>query len=434
MRSRLTTLRRNLSQSLGFVPGCIVALYTVLGVVLVEVDKRAPGEESPWIFQGDAQGARTVLSVISGSLITVAGLTFSITIVVLQLASSQFSPRILRTFFADRTTQVTIGTFVGIFVYALLVLRAVGSVGDAGFVPRLSVTAGALLAIVAVILLIVFLNHVARLIQVSHVAAELTHKTLGRLDVLYPERFGTAIPDADGPAALERWRTEPPGRLFAERPGFVQRVASEDLIRVLRGSGAERVVVLSRPGDLVALDTVLAEVWPAAAGERCTSAVREAIVLGPERDLHEDVAFGLRQLADIALRAISPGINDPATAVTCIGYLRSILTRLAERELPASVRRVDGLTVVVARRSLKEDLDVLLQISRYVDGDAWVAGELLQAAGACVRAARDAGAAERTQTALALVETIAERAIREAGSAADVTDLRRVTADIRAAV
>lgn len=233
---------------------------------------------------------------------------------------------------------------------------------------------------------------------------------------------------------MERWRTEPPGRLFAERPGFVQRVASEDLIQALRGSGAERVVVLSRPGDLVALDTVLAEVWPAAAGERCTSAVREAIVLGPERDLHEDVAFGLRQLADIALRAISPGINDPATAVTCIGYLRSILTRLAEREPPASVRRVDGLTVVVARRSLKEDLDVLLQISRYLDGDAWVAGELLQAAGACVRAARDAGAAERTQTALALVETIAERAIREAGSAADVTDLRRVTADLRAAV
>ena len=125
----------------------------MLGIVLVEIDGQLDLDGSQVVFKGDGPAARTVLSVIAGSLITVAGLTFSITMVVLQLASSQFSPRILRTFFGDRVTQITIGTYVGTFVYSILVLRAVGSFGDAGFVPRLSVTVASLLGIGAVVLL-----------------------------------------------------------------------------------------------------------------------------------------------------------------------------------------------------------------------------------------------------------------------------------------
>ncbi len=160
------------------------------------------------MFKGDGSAARTVLSVIAGSLITVAGLTFSTTMVVLQLASSQFSPRILRSFFGDRVTQITIGTYVGTFVYAILVLRAVGSFGNTGFVPRLSVTVASLLGIAAVVLLIVFLHHVSKLVQVSHVTAKLAQAALARSDVLYPERYGTPADDHEAKELLAAWRSE----------------------------------------------------------------------------------------------------------------------------------------------------------------------------------------------------------------------------------
>ena len=143
MPKRLKALWPNLSQNLAFIPGLIIAAFALVGIILVQVDGQLDLDGVEYVFKGNEAAARTVLSVIAGSLITVAGLTFSITMVVLQLTSSQFSPRILRTFFGDRVTQITIGTFVGTFVYSILVLRAVGSFGETAFVPRLSVTSRA---------------------------------------------------------------------------------------------------------------------------------------------------------------------------------------------------------------------------------------------------------------------------------------------------
>ena len=211
MADRAKSRWLDLSHSLGFVPGLIVALFAALGIVLVELDHSVDVSGFDAVFQGDGPAARTVLSVIAGSLITVAGLTFSITMVVLQLASSQFSPRLLRTFFADRMTQVTIGTYVGIFVYSILVLRAVGSYGEGGFVPRLSVTLASLFGIGAAVLLIAFLHHVSRLVQVSYVTARIARSTLARVDVLFPAG-GEPLPDEDAGRVVEGWRATPPAR------------------------------------------------------------------------------------------------------------------------------------------------------------------------------------------------------------------------------
>ncbi|MEJ7787744.1 MAG: DUF2254 domain-containing protein [Solirubrobacteraceae bacterium] len=429
MSRRLKTLRQDLSQSLAFLPVCVVVLFAVAAVGLGEIDKGLDAEAITWAFSGDQSAARTVLSVVAGSLITVAGLTFSITIVVLQLASSQFSPRILRTFFGDRITQATIGTFVGTFVYALLVLRSVGSFSEDGFVPRLSVTVATVLAVAAVALLVVFLNHVARLIQVSHVAADLAGKTGARLDALYPERIGGDVEEEeDGRELVARWRRDPGGRVDAQHDGFVRRVTVTQLLRAARDAGAERVAVLVRPGDFVAVGALLAEVWPAAAAERCRPAVRQAVVLGRERELHDDAAFGLRQLGDIGIKALSPSISDPATAVTSIGYLRSLLVRLAAREPPSAVRCAETLTVVVARRDFEEDLDVLVQMSRYVRGDAWVAEVLIEAIGACADAARASGAGDRELCALRMARTVGDAAGGEARTPHDAALVARATA------
>lgn len=431
MRNRAQGTWINLSQSLGFIPGAIVAFFAGVGIVLVEVDSGIDLRGVAIVFQGDASAARTVLSVIAGSLITVAGLTFSITMVVLQLASSQFSPRILRTFFGDRITQLTIGTFVGTFVYAILVLRVVG----AGFVPRLSVTVASLLGIAAVILLIVFLNHVSRLVQVSHLTASVAHDTLARTELLYPEPYGEPAEDERASELLRSWRSDSPGCVLPARPGYVQRVAVDALATALAGR-AGRAAVLVSPGDFVSVETPILEVWPAEAAESCRRKLLGAVAIASERDLHQDVEFGLRQLADIALKAISPGINDPATAVTCIGYLRSILVRLTERRELAGVRRFPDrdLVVIVHQRPYSNHFDSLLQINRYVAGDAWVAGEMLEALVACARTARRCGAVERVDVVRAVAVTIAEHALDEMSIGRDVERIDGLRAEIDAIV
>ena len=405
----LTARWNDVKQSLGFVPGALVAIFAVLGIVMVEVDRPLDLDGVRFVFAGDGSAARTVLSVIAGSLITVAGLTFSITMVALQLASSQFSPRVLRTFFADRTTQLTIGVYVGTFVYSLLVLRSVGSFGDEGFVPRLSVTLATLFGIGAVVLLIVFLQHVALMIQVSHTMGTVAHDTLERIDALYPERYGKPAGD-EGP--LERWHAETPGRVIATEPGYVQRVELEALVDGLAGTaGARRNTRL--PGRLRSARR--ADRRAVAIRRRRAlrgRVVRGAVAVRRERDLDQDVDFGLRQLADTALRALSPGINDPATAVTCIGYIRAVLVRLTSRELPHVIREFPdtGVTVAVRRRGFREYLEVLLQLSRAANGDGWIVTELLGALEACAAVAAGAGADGRAAAILDVAAVVAGQA------------------------
>ncbi len=435
MAGRIKNRWLNLTQGLGFVPGLIVFAFALLGIFLVELDGHLDLNGVDVIFQGDGSAARTVLSVIAGSLITVAGLTFSITIVVLQQASSQFSPRVLRTFFGDRVTQVTIGTFVGTFVYSILVLRAVGSFGDTGFVPRLSVTIASLFGIGAVVLLIVYLNHVSQMIQVSHVTANIARETLARTDVLYPEEQGEPVEEAEGDRLVASWRSEEPGRVTPPRPGFVQRVNIKDMAAALEGR-ADRIAIRVSPGDFISIESPIAEVWPAGVAEECEHGVLSAVSIASERDIAQDVDFGVRQLADIALKAVSPGLNDPTTAVTCIGYLRSILVRLSERPPLASVRRFpdgDGELVVVARQRLYgEYLDSIAQINRYAAGDAWVISEMLSALQACAEAAEQHGYGERVRAAQGVAEAIAEQAATEVKSDRDRVMVREAAARVSA--
>jgi uncharacterized membrane protein len=430
MSGWLKARRADLVHSLGLVPAVMVVVFAALGIGLVELDGSLDLEGVRFVFAGDGSAARTVLSVIAGSLITVAGLTFSITMVALQLTSSQFSPRVLRTFFADRVTQVTIGTYVGTFVYALLVLRSVGTYGDSGFVPRVSVTFATLLGIAAVVLLIVFLQHVAQMIQVSHIMGAIAADTLGRLDALYPERFGEPAPD---PVARAD-DGSPPGRVRAAQVGYVQRVALDDLARQLADE-ADRLTLRVCPGDFAGLETTLAEVWPAEAADRCCREIRDALPVRRERDLQEDIDFGLRQLADTALKALSPGINDPATAVTCIRYLGTILASLAERALPQAVREFPehGLTVVLRRRGFEEHLTVLAQINRYAGGDGWVVCELLGALESIAAAAARGGAVRRTDAVARLARTVATQAQRETDAADDRAAIRRAAQAVAAA-
>ncbi len=421
----------NVLYGLWFVPGVIVLVYGGLAVVLVEIDRRTAVSGGP-LFQGDAGAARTLLSVIAGSLITVAGLTFSITIVVLQLTSSQFSPRILGRFFADRLTQVTVGSFVGIFVYAIVVLRSVGG-GD--FVPRLSVTVASALAIAAVVLLIVFIHHVSQLIQVSYVTGDIARRTLARLDALYPSAQIDIDDVSDGDETLDGGSLEPPGLVQPELPGYVRRVDLDPLVEGLV-EGIERVAVLVRPGDFVSVEQPLVALWPATLAADCTAAVRKACRVERERDLDQDVEFGVRQLVDTAVKAMSPGINDPTTACTCVGYVRSILVGLAARDFPSTVRHEPehGITLVVCRREFDEYVESLGEIGRYSVHDPRVVAAVLDALRSICESADRAGFAPRAEVAAELANAVGLAARDAVSSERDRRHIESLLAAIPQAV
>lgn len=413
-----------------FVPGAVALAYAVLAVGLVQVDRAAGANGVDVGFGGDADAARGILSTIAGSLITVAGLAFSLTIVILTLVSSQFTPRALPRLLADRLNQIVAGSFVGIFAYCLLVLRTVraGSEASPGFVPALAVSVSIALALVALALLLLFIHHMGHSIQASQIAARMGRETLQAIERLYPDRHGQALAES-GDDLVRSWsdRAEPQ-LVFPTRPGYVQVVPLDELLESLDTSDL-RLHVPVRPGDFVTEATALVAGWPAEALAGATAeALRRAIPVENERDFRQDAAYGMRQLADVALKALSPGINDPTTAETCIGYLRAALERLAERELPGEVRRYpERRTTVVARRlGFEEYADLAYgEIGRYASDNARVVVAVLEALVGVGESARAASAHERASIVSRLAGAIAEPALEQAATERDRALIRQ---------
>jgi uncharacterized membrane protein len=298
--------------------------------------------EQGWVYTGGAEGARAVLSVIAGSIITVAGTTFSITIAALSLASAQFGPRLLRNFMRDTGNQVVLGTFTSTFLYCLLVLRTVRGLEDDTYVPHLSVTIGVFLAVASLGVLIFFIHHVAESIQVSHIIDVVGKELDGSLRRLFPERIGRPVQPGQSIAL----KAETPIR--ARGNGYVQAVDSEKLVSIAtRTEVALNLIV--RPGDYVIPGETIA-IAASELDDAQESEVRESITLGRIRTTQQDAAFAFLQIAEIAIRALSPGVNDPFTAITCIDRVTAGMCILADRSLPDSARLgKDGAVRLITR-------------------------------------------------------------------------------------
>ena len=340
--------------SLWFVPSLAVAIGGALAIIAVQIP--TPRAESRfafvWLFGGGAEGARGVLSAIAGSLITVTGVVFSVTIVALQLASSQFTPRVLRSFVADRVNQVVLGIFIGTFTYTLLVLRTIHSTGEGTqvFVPQIGVIIALVLLLVSVGALIVFISHAARSVQASVILHRETQHALERITHLFPERVGAPVPrdrhgqDASHGATADRGievPSEPPACVTAAEAGYLQSVDADTLWRACgpRQPSPMLIRMELHIGAFAIPGKPLASVWPSdAMTEDVERGIREAFVLGDERTPEQDPEYGLVALSDIAVRALSPGVNDPTTAMHCVDRLGEVLAALASREHPAVLR------------------------------------------------------------------------------------------------
>jgi len=367
---------QNLRQSFWFLPALFCAGAVVVAEALIYFDRRVDEFDlGPFGFlvnRVGESGSRDLLSAIAGSTLAVASTSFSITIAVLTLASSTYGPRLVRNFMADRGNQFVLGVLVATFLYSLLVLRSIRVIADTGdeyFVPHLAVNLAVLLAVLSIGVLVYFIHHISDSVQVWTLAREVRDDLLDAVDRLYPDSLGHDAQDIDG---ADGRGDVPPDLLLdgvavtSHDIGYVQGVDDKALLDL----ATEHDVVIAlriRPGDHVIEGSSLAVICPAArADDHQWGKVRAAVRIGPARTPHEDVEFSVRLLEEMAVRALSPGTNDPYTAVNALDDLSAGLARLAGRRTP-SPYRYDGrgqLRVVAPRVVLVDLVDRVMDAMR----------------------------------------------------------------------
>jgi uncharacterized membrane protein len=366
LNTKLKILADDLKASLWFRPALWVLAFSALALVLIRVDQTVSTSQleylEPLLFAAGVDGTRTMLGAISGAMLTVASLAFSIMMVAVVQAANAYSPRLLRNYLADTANQHVLGILIGTFIYSLLVLRVVRGTDESNFVPTISVAVALIFSLLSISAFIYFINHVAHSIEVGSIVTGLQKEAEGLLVELFPEPMGggwTAgepTPPSGPSAVIESYYS-----------GYIEAVSTEALLALAQR--ADAVLRLERSvGDYVLKGTPLLTVWPATAyDEILNAACQLSITLGKERTFVQDLHYAVRQLADIALRAISPAINDPTTAINCIDVLASLLARLAERPLVSPFRcdAEGNLRVIAYGPTFESMIDLAFNQIRY---------------------------------------------------------------------
>ncbi|WP_131113077.1 DUF2254 domain-containing protein [Lichenihabitans psoromatis] len=416
MKARLRNFLGILGETFWIVPGLMVLFGVFLAVGLVSLDRSGlvPTAllDSPWLYNGGGTGARTLLGAVASSTIGVAGTVFSITIAALSLAAGQMGPRLLRNFTKDRGNQITLGTYLGTFSYALMVLRTVRTQSEGEFVPHVSLSVGILLAFVCVATLVFFVNHMAGRINVDTVIELVSRDVSAAL-----ARLGNDQADP-APPAPDMWRGAEP--VVDARRGYLQQLDHEGLA-TWAAEHETSIRLLARPGDYLFPGAPIALVSPMVEG--VGEAIRDATALGPQRISSADLEFAVRQLVEVAVRALSPGINDPHTAMSVLERLGAALCELAPRYLPSGVSVKGGRPVLVVPRVDYDGLtDTMFHMIRQnAAGSAAVLIRMVEVLTAVVSCEHQVSRVDALQRHADLVLGDGERSI---ATAADLDDLR----------
>lgn len=383
MRVRVTHLLDALRASFWFTPAVFALLAVAFAVGVPILDYRY----DPWLKDNLEQyvmspsSAQDLLSTIAGAMVTISGVVFSLTLLTLSVASAQMGPRLLRTFMRDRTTHVALGTFVGVSIYSLVVLASVRGAEERGFAPQIAVLLSVLFAVGALVVMIYFIHRVALLIQVPYCIAEVAHELGASIDRLFPDRIGSEDTRGDERLEQETALGDDFHTVDAWGEGYVQGVDVEALVAV----AMKRDAVLSlayRTGHFVTQRSLLARVWPKSAfSAQLERTVNDAFILGNRPTPRQDVECAVNELVEVAVRALSPGINDPFSAINCVDRLAAALARLAQRDVPSTCLRDTGEHVRVLRLvvSFPEVLDAAMnQIRQYGCGSVPVVVRILE--------------------------------------------------------
>lgn len=388
MGTKFSKLLGSLHSSFWFIPSLMVILAILLSFLTIHLDQTSKTDvigKLGWAYSLGPSGSRAILSAIAGSMVSVATTAFSITIVALQLASSQFGPRLLRNFMQDTGNQIVLGTFISTFVYSLMVLRTINGVDQNEFVPHIAVTCGLGLAIASVGVLIYFIHHSATSIQVDHVISKVGCELDEMIDRLFPKQMGRGASKhrqepltSDIPANFDREASPIP----AHSSRYVQAIDTDQLMQIATESNI-LLQLQRRPGDFVIKGSPLALIYPAeSVCKKLVEQINDAFVLGSQRTDQQDVEFSINQLVEIAARALSPGINDPFTAIRCIDQLSAALGHLAQKEIPSAYRYDDNdkLRVIAEPVTFVDVTDAAFnQIRQYGQTSVAVTMRLLEA-------------------------------------------------------
>ncbi|HZJ40859.1 MAG TPA: DUF2254 domain-containing protein [Candidatus Saccharimonadales bacterium] len=371
----------NLQSNFWFRPLLIVLFSIALAIGLIKVD--SAGSDlwlAQWslMFGAGPEGARTMMSTIAGSMMTVVGVMFSMILVVLALASSQYTSRILNNFIRNRITQVVFGIFAGIFTYCLIVLRTIRG-GEIGFVPGMAVFFGFALALGGIGALMFFIHHIASSIQASSIISSVAQETIAAVDRLFPEKLGEdSNKDEDEQSHLIRnnWHA-----IAAWESGYIQYMNNEALLRLAR---EQKTIVMMKYGigEFVVQNTTLASLaMKQPPNDETIAALQASFIINSHRKVEQDVNFGIRQIVDVALKALSPGVIDTTTAVMCVDYLTTILARIAPRQIPTSHHYEKGTLRMITKDPNFESLlaESFDQIRFSAKGDVAIISRMLYA-------------------------------------------------------
>jgi uncharacterized membrane protein len=333
---------KELMATFWFVPVLIIGLAVILSMALVSLDSylHLSREGVLYFFLvNSSDSARSILSTISGAMIGVAGTVFSVTLVALTLASSQFGPRLIKNFMYVRLNQVVLGSYIATYLYCLLVLTTIKDTGDYVFIPSISILIAIFAAIANIILLIVFFHQIAVSIQADQVISDISDFITKQLEMLFPEKMGEEKDreeniDVDATIADYQMQIS----IQSPKSGYLQYISAEVLVNFI--SGQDSLLNLHyRPGDYlvkgVEIGTLFAHSkWE----EEKIETLLNQFVIGKTKTSQQDLEFSIHQMVEIASRALSPGVNDPYTAIACIDNLTSTMSYLAEAQFPSKYR------------------------------------------------------------------------------------------------
>ncbi len=386
--AKLGKLWDSLHSSFWFVPTVMLVLAIGLSFMTIGIDQRVEADivgQLGWAYSLGPSGSRAILSAIAGSMMSVATTAFSITIVALQLASSQFGPRLLRNFMRDTGNQIVLGTFIATFGYSLMVLRTINGVEENEFVPHLAVTVGIGLAIASIGVLIYFIHHSAASIQVDRVIKKVGDDLDKTIERLFPDQIGRSAskqPEEESLAAIPADFERLSRSIQTPKSGYIQAIDDDRLMQI----ATEHNLLLrveQRPGRFVVKGSQLMRAFPETKIDRQLAAqIADTVVLGIGRTEQQDLEFSIDQLVEIAARALSPGINDPFTAIRCIDQLSAALCHFAQREIPSPYRydEHNRLRVIAIPLEFAEAIDAAFnQIRQYGQSSVAVTIRLLEA-------------------------------------------------------
>lgn len=335
-RLQRRALGNRLRESLLFLPLVLLITAVLVEELAAAVDRRTDlGPLGRFGMPPDA--AVTLLATIAGATITTAGVVFSLLVVTLQLASGQFSPRVLRTFWRDRFGQILIGLLLATFAFCVLALTQIDT--SAAHAPTLTLLLALILAFASIVGIVAYLNRITRQQYVGRIMERIAGETLTLIDQLpYGPSVGLAVgvpvtvpdPDALGTSLAVRSGTD----------GWIQQISRRAIVAAVPPGSTIRLE--TRVGAYLVRGEPIASIWPSPPDPAKTTAmIRNAVIIGNARTMQQDIDFGLRQLNDIALRALSPAVNDPTTAIEVVLRLSSVMRPLVVAELPAQAVR-DG--------------------------------------------------------------------------------------------